>query len=96
MSVEMTYEITMLEPIIEPEFEMWATHACADGDITALNASGRVILLETEKDVDEVISILAQAGMADDVGLIRQIVEYVPERSMIEIEFEPDFDLGKD
>ena len=96
MSVNTTYEITLLEPMNEVEF------AFAELIITdkykmdvAMTSSGRILLLEGEQDVEEVVSIMAALGFADDVGLIRQIVEYVPDREMIEIDFETN-DNGKD
>ena len=96
MSVESTYEITLIDELTEMEFEWLAERLTREGDTVAMNSSGRILLWETESEVEEVIEVLARLGVADDVGLIRKITEYEPERPMIEIEFTPDFDLGKD
>ena len=96
MSVNTTYEITLLEPMNEVEFA-FAELIIVDKykmDV-AMTSSGRILLLEGEQDTEEVVSIMAALGFADDVGLIRQIVEYVPDREMIEIDFETN-DNGKD
>ena len=96
MSVNTTYEITLLEPMNEVEFA-FAELIIVDKykmDV-AMTSSGRILLLEGEQDIEEVVSIMAALGFADDVGLIRQIVEYVPDREMIEIDFETN-DNGKD
>ena len=96
MSVESTYEITLIDELTEMEFEWLAEKLTREGDTVAMNSSGRILLWETESEVEEVIEVLARLGVADDVGLIRKITEYEPERPMIVIEFTPDFDLGKD
>ena len=54
----------------------------------AMNSNGRILMLEGEIGIETVIKILAESGQADDVGLIRQIVEYIPDREMILVEFE--------
>ena len=96
MSVESTYEVTLLDPLIEAEFEWLAEKLTKNGDTIAMNSSGRILLWETELEIEDVIEMLAKYGVADDVGLIRKITEYEPERPMIMIDFEPDFDLGDD
>lgn len=89
MSVNTTYEITLIEPLTEHEFTFLEGMICGAGLETAMNANGRILLIEGDIEVDELIKMLAKAGYADDVGLIRQIVEYVPDRTMILLDFEP-------
>ena len=89
MSVNTTYEITLVEPLEEVEFTFLEGMICGAGLETAMNANGRILLIEGDIEVDDIIKMLGRAGYADDVGLIRQIVEYVPERTMIAIDFEP-------
>ena len=96
MSVEYTYEITLIDPLTDHEYAWIEEVMGREGDECAVNHNGRILLIETEDEINEVISLLARLELADDVGMIRQIVEYVPERNMIEIEFTPEFDLGKD
>ena len=93
MSINYTYEITLIEPMADYELELIAANCddLVDEDIEidiAMNSNGRILMLEGEIDIKTVIKILAESGQADDVGLIRQIVEYVPDREMILVEFE--------
>ena len=88
MSVLSTYEITMVEPLTETEFVFLEGMASREGDQVAMNQNGRIFLWETDLEIEEVIEVVARAGFADDVGLIKKITEYEPERSMIEIEFD--------
>ena len=90
MSTNRVYEITFVDPMSDSEFEFWASHACRDGSETSLSHSNRILLLETDIDVNELISMLARLGFADDVGLIRETIEYVPEREMVVLEFTND------
>ena len=93
MSILSTYEITLLDPLTEAEFTFFEGIACREGDQVAANQNGRILLWETDLEVEEVIKVMGRAGFADDIGLIKKITEYEPERSMIEIEFESDMDL---
>ena len=96
MSVNSTYEITLIEPMTEIEFEFVELIAVDKyGMDVAMGSSGRILLLEGEQDIEEVIKIMAAIGFADDVGLIRKITEYVPDREMIFIDFETN-DNGKE
>ena len=96
MSVNTTYEITLLEPMNEVEFAFVELIVVDKyGMDVAMNSSGRILLLEGDQDIEEVIKIIASLGFAVDVGLIKQMVEYVPDREMIAIDFETNDD-GKE
>lgn len=88
MSILSTYEITLIEPLTETEFVFVEGLASREGDQVAMNSNGRILLWETDIEIDEVIAVMARAGFAEDIGLIKKITEYEPERSMIEIEFD--------
>ena len=93
MSINYTYEITLVEPMADYELELIAANCedLVDEDTEidiAMNSNGRILMLEGEIGIETVIKILAESGQADDVGLIRQIVEYIPDREMILVEFE--------
>ena len=92
--IDTTYEITMLEPMIAPELEVVAVFAeeileDTEFDI-ALTDSGRILLISGDITIEQIVEIMGDSQMADDVGLIRQITEYVPEREMILIDFQPE------
>ena len=90
--IDTTYEITMLEPMIAPELEVVAVFAeeiLGDTEFEiALTDSGRILLIAGDITIEQIVEIMGDSQMADDVGLIRQITEYVPEREMILIDFE--------
>ena len=92
--IDTTYEITMLEPMIAPELEVVAVFAeeiLGDTEFEiALTDSGRILLISGDITIEQIVEIMGDSQMADDVGLIRQITEYVPEREMILIDFQPE------
>ena len=87
MSIEKTYEITLVDPLTEHEYAWLEEQIGRQGFDTAVNSNGRILLIESEDEVEEIITLLARCGIADDVGLIRQIIEFEPERRMVELEF---------
>jgi len=77
--VHTRFEVTILEPLIDIEaigISMAADNKKWDVSIVA---SGRIITIEGPKTIKPVIKFLAYLGLADDVGLIKKIVEYEPD-----------------
>ena len=87
MSTFKTFEITFTDPVTDAEFAYWESIVCREGAETTMTNNGRIISLETDITIEELCKVLGRAGFADDVGLIREIVEYEPDRKMIEVEF---------
>ena len=89
--VTKTFEITVVDPISQKEFEWFESNVCREGVDCALNKSGRMLIVEGLEDVHELISILAEHEFIHDIGLIREIVDYEPvydDEMLIEVEFE--------
>lgn len=83
-----TFEITLTDPVTEHEFAFWEGQVCRDGWETAATPNGRMIMLDCDCSIEELCKFLGKTGFADDVGLIREIIEYIPDREMIVVEFE--------
>jgi len=77
--VHTRFEVTILEPLID--IEAIGLVMAADNKKWDINVipSGRIITIEGPKTIRPVIKFLAYLGLADDVGLIRKIVEYEPD-----------------
>jgi len=77
--VHTRFEVTILEPLIDIEalgLTMAAENKSWDINIVS---SGRIIVIEGPKTIKPIIKFLAFMGLADDVGLIKKIVEYEPD-----------------
>ena len=77
--VHTRFEVTILEPLID--IEALGLLMAAENKKWDINvvASGRIIVIEGPKTIKPIIKFLAIMGLADDVGLIKKIVEYEPD-----------------
>lgn len=73
-----TYEITLTEPVSDAEIEWLDMLTTEEEWELAVNQSRRIVLVAGPEDVRDLIKVLAQNEFADDIGLIREIVEYEP------------------
>ena len=74
------FEVTIAgEELSELEI-LWfyAAFENADFDFT-ISKSGRIMLFDGVKDIKELVKILADIGLADDIGCIKGITEYFPD-----------------
>ena len=77
--VHTRFEITILEPLIDIEAIELVLAAGVKGWDLLSTASGRIITIEGPKTIKPILKFLARQGYAEDVGLIKKIVEYEPD-----------------
>lgn len=73
--VHNTVEFTMIDRLSEEEIITLLTVAKAHDIKTVISKSGRIISTRADY-VQEATSVLADAGVIEDVGLIKHITEY--------------------
>ena len=79
MTKSIRFEVTVTEPITNAEFDWFEMNAIEDGYESALSSSGRILLIEGPENIHETIGLLAQYEFMEDIGLIKEIVDYEPE-----------------
>ena len=79
MDIYKRFEITIVEEELYPAEIDFINLIAELNDLSiTISQSGRVILLDNVETIRDAIKIISQIGLADEVGLIREIIEYHP------------------
>ena len=83
-----TIEVTIMNEPIAPveEFVIYAAAETKRLTLT-ISESGRIISFQ-DTDVKEVINFMAHIGFEDEVGLIKEIIEYWPNVDSSQLELD--------
>ena len=83
MNVETThkyFEVTIRDYAIDEVEAMYIQLVCEKSDVEfSISKSGRIILFSNIKDIKDLIKVLSEMGLAEDIGVIKEITEYWPE-----------------
>ena len=74
------FEVTIREEPLS-DIEIFVMQAIADTNEVefSVSKSGRIVLFSKVADIKTLITILADMGLAEEIGLIKEIKEYWPE-----------------
>ena len=86
-AIEHHFEVTVVDyPLTEME-EFWVQTVAELEDIeVTISKSKRIILFSNIGDIHILIRIVARMGLAEDVGMIKEITEYFPNWETIDVE----------
>ncbi len=73
------FEVTILDfPLEQLEIDCFKLYAEKHKIGMSVSQSGLIICFDKVKNIKSLIKILAEIGLAEEVGLIREITEYNP------------------
>ena len=90
--VSKRFEITVVDPISDAEFQWFETNVCREGVDCSLVKSGRILLVEGLESIYELISILAEHEFVHDIGLIKEVIDYEPQYDDDELKYLIEFE----
>ena len=79
MNTYKRFEVTIIdEELWEGEQDIVKLIAAMNDINVAISKSGRIITLDNVETIYDCIKIIAKFGLAEEVGLIREITDYEP------------------